>query len=89
MYTGTFELYDDQTDSLRVFTGECEPYDQGGMAGTPNHDYVMELVGRIQELDEMGNVIGMLDFHDPIHDTVMKGVEANALEQYENAEPNF
>lgn len=89
MYTGTFELYNDATDTLRVFTGECEPYNEGGMAGTPRNSWIMELVGDVQEMDENGNVVGTLLYNDPLFATVSKGIEASALEQYENAEPNF
>jgi hypothetical protein len=89
MYTGTFELYNDETDTLRVFTGECEPYNEGGMAGTPRYSWIMELTSPIHELDEAGNVVGELDLKDPLWRTVRKGVEASALEQFEKVEPSF
>jgi hypothetical protein len=89
MYTGTYELYNDETDTLRVFTGECEPYNEGGMAGTPRYSWIMELTGPISELDESGNVIGQLPYRDPLHDEVRKGIEASALEAFNSREPSF
>ncbi len=85
--TVTAEVYDDVTDTLRVFQAEMEAYDAGGGPGDPRVSLQWEITGPVIELDEEGNEVARLKYADLLHDDekIEQALVAAAEEDFEKA----